>query len=292
MFRGFAAMMTSKSLLTALTVLSASLVFACASQSAHPPEQIARPSNRYIYVTQQGLPGECYTNLGPVKLTESYGEAAVDPDLSEAAKRLRAVARATYPGDVDAVINVNSQQNDIGTQVTVSGDAIRLENHTTMHCALRESKGVMDTAAMIGAGGIGGAVGGGLASGAGLAATAGLAGASAAGAKQALEQQAAAEQQQEEFRKTLGEQRREITRLLRERAQLRKCREQEIKLDDCLNLISHNQQPASVNSDDEGNRDATDATPFQMQKHLQEQQEYIKQLKSEIAQIRWQMGGY
>ncbi len=284
-------MMTFKAWLYGLSVLSALMAWGCASQSAPPPQQTARPANRYIYVTEQGLPGECYTNLGPVKFTESYGEAAVDPDLSQAAKRLRAIARETYPADADAVINVNSQQNDIGTQVTVSGDAVRVENRTTMHCALRESKGVMDTAAMIGAGGIAGAVGGGLAGGAGLAAAAGVAGASATGAKQALEHQAAAEQQEEEFRKTLGEQRQEILRLLRERAQLRKCQEQEIKLNDCLSSIAHNQQPAGDDSG-EANQDATDATPFQIQKHLQEQREYIKQLKAEVAQIRWQMGGF
>jgi hypothetical protein len=275
-----------------VTVLSAWMVLGCAGQSAPPPQRIARPANRYIYVTAQNLPGECYTDLGSVKFTQSFGEATVDPDQTEAAKQLRATALKSYPQDVDAVIDVKSDQNDVGSEVTVSGEAVRLEDHPTVQCTLRGSKGVIDAAALIGAGGIGGAAAGGLMGGAGAAASVGVAGAAIMGAHEAAQHQAAEEQQQEAFRNTLGGQRREIARLLKERAQLRKCQEDEVPLKACLaspaQTVNASEQESATGTADQ---DIVNAGPFEIQKHLQEQQDYIKQLQDEIAQIKWQMGG-
>jgi len=273
------------------TLLSAPILLGCDSQSAPPPQRTARPANRYIYVTAQSLPGECYTDLGSVKLTQSFGEAAVDPDQSETNKQLRAAAFKLYPDDVDAVIDVKSEQNDVGSEVTVSGEAVRVEDHQTVQCVVRGSKGVVDTAAIMGAGGIGGAVAGGLMGGAGAAVAAGEAGAAAVGAGAIAHHQAALAQQEEEFRNTLAEQRREITELLKERAQLRKCQEEEVPLKTCLAAPA---RTVSVAADQDSaaavDQNTVNATPFQIQKHLQEQQDYIKELKAQIAQIKWQMG--
>jgi hypothetical protein len=103
-------------------------------------QRAARPANRYIYVTGQSLPGECYTDLGAIKIVQPYGEAAVDQDNSQARKRLRAAALSRYPADVDAVINVQSEQNDVGTEVIVTGEAVRLEDRHTAQCTLRGGK--------------------------------------------------------------------------------------------------------------------------------------------------------
>ncbi len=151
----------------------------------------------------------------------------------------------------------------------------------------------MDAAALIGAGGIGGAAVGGLAGGAGAAPAVGIAGASAMGAHEVMEHEAAQERQQEDFEKTLSEQRQDITQLLKERAHLRRCQEEEVPLKACLAAPP----PAGGSSQDEGaagpaDQNTVNASPFEIRKHLQEQQDYIKQLKDEIAQMKWQMNGH
>lgn len=278
---------------TMIVVLSALILSGCAGQPASPPAQAARPANRYIYVTAQSLPGECYTELGGVTVNQSFAEATVDPDQTETAKRMRVAALRDYPDDVDAVINVQSRQNDAGTAVTVTGEAVRLEEHPTVQCVLRGSEGVMDNAALIGAGGVAGATVGGLVGGSSAATSAGVAGAAAMGAHEVAEHQAAQEQQQQDFEKTLGEQRREITQLLKERARLRKCQEDEVPLKACL---AEPPSPDRTSQDESAagpaDVDTVSASPFDIQKHLQEQQDYIKQLTDQIAQIKWQMGGH
>jgi hypothetical protein len=274
-----------------VVIVAAVMLWGCASQSASAPQQAARPANRFIYVTTQNLPGECYTNLGEVQTTQSFADATVDQDQSEAAKQLRATALNQYPNDVDAVINVQTAQNDVGTEVTTSGDAVRLEDHPTVKCTLRNSEGAIDTAGVMAAGGIAGAAAGGLVSGAAAAAALGVAGASAMGVRTVMQHQTANEAQQEEFRQELAAQRKEITELLNERARLRQCQEQEISLKACLASPPPPSQSSNNNDESESlNRDTVNATPFEIEKHLQEQHEYIKQLQDEVAQIKWQMG--
>ncbi len=284
----------------ASAILVIALMLGCAGRqtqsnserSVGPAPAQARPANRFIYVTDQNLPDECYTSLGRVTFTEPYADALVDTDQSEAAQHLRAAALKAYPHDVDAIINFKSSQNDVGTLVTVSGEAVRIEDRPTMHCAVRNTEGVMNTAAELSAGGIVGATAGGLVGGASLATTAALVGISAMGAKKVLAHEGLTEQEQEEFREKLGEQRRQITHLLRERAQLQKCQEQEIKLKNCpLSDSQLAQSAADQSASDSYDRDLTDATPFEIEKHLQEQHEYINRLEREIEQIKWKMGG-
>jgi hypothetical protein len=275
-------------LYTLVAAACASVVSGCSGQAAAPVQQTAKPAHRFIYVTTESVPGECYTDLGTVRIAEPFAQASVDQDQSEAANRLRAEALREYPDDVDAVINVQSEQNDAGTDVNLTGEAIRMEDHPTVQCALRGSKGVLDAAAILGAGGIGGATVGGLAGGSAAATSLGIAGASAMGSYAAMQHAARQQQQQQELSDSLAEQRRKITQLLRQRAQLRKCQEEEISLQACL------ASPASSGSSeraesDEGEQSETNASPFELQRHLQEQQEYIKKLTNEIAQIKWQM---
>src|SRR5262245_4662693 len=76
----------------------------CAGQSSAPAApHAARAANRYVYVTTQKLPGECYSDLGAVRIAQPYGEAAVDADNSAATREIRAAALGKYPADVDAV---------------------------------------------------------------------------------------------------------------------------------------------------------------------------------------------
>jgi len=273
--------------------LAIATAFGCASQSPPPVQRAARPANRYIYVTTQTLPGECYTDLGAINITQPYGEAAVDKDNSEARKQLRAAALSRYPADVDALINVQSEQNDVGTQVIVTGEAVRLEDRHTVKCTLRGMEGAMDQAAMTGSGGVSGAAVGGLTGGAGGAVSVGVAGAAMMGAYQVLQHEQAKEQQAAQLRGSLDEQRREIAQLLKERSRLQQCRNDDVPLSSCQtsaqNAGSSSADQSAGQSDDQA---AVDATPFEIQRQIQEQQDYIKQLKAQIAQMKWEMAGH
>ncbi len=256
-------------------------------------QRAARPANRYIYVTSQNLPGECYTDLGTVNVAQPYGEAVVDQDKSAATRELRAAALRKYPADVDAVINVASEQNDVGTAVIVTGEAVRLEDSHTVKCTLREMEPAMDQSAKSAAVGIGGATAGGLTGGAGGATSAGLVGAAAMGAYQVLQHEQDKQQQAAQLRASLDDQRREIARLQQERSRLQKCRNDDVPLSSCQ-AAAQNAADSSVDptADEPDPRAAVNATPFELQRQIQEQQDYIKQLKAEIAQMKWEMAGH
>lgn len=270
------------------------LVFAggCASQSPPSiPQQTARPANRYIYVTPRNLPDDCYTALGTVTVRQGFGEAAVDPDGSETAKQLRAAALSKYPADVDAVINVQSTQNDVGTMVTVSGEAVRLEDSTTVKCTVRDAEKAMDSAAEDAATGIGGAGVGGLTGGETGAISAGLVGVAAMGAYGVVEHEELKSQEKAELADRLDAQRREIAQLLKERSHLQKCQNDDVPLATCEASAQSSDQSDQSDSEDK-RKEAVNATNFQIRKQIQEQQDYIKQLKGQIAQLKWDMGGH
>lgn len=272
--------------------LAMAAAFGCASQSSPPPVQrAARPANRYIYVTTQNLPGECYSDLGAVRIAQPYGEAAVDADSSAQTKEIRAAALGKYPADVDAVINIQSEQNDVGTAVIVTGEAVRLEDSHSVKCALKGMQSVMDSGATSGAGGVAGATVGGL-TGAG-AASAGVAGAAMMGAYQVLQHQQAKQQQAAQLRGSLDDQRREIAQLQQERSRLRKCRDDDVPLSSCESgtqgAAASSADPAA---DEPSAQGAVNATTFEIQRQIQEQQDYIKHLKAEIAKMKWDMAGH
>jgi hypothetical protein len=273
--------------------LAMAITCGCASQSA-PPTPQARGSNRYIYVTSEGLPGDCYTDLGAVALTVPFADAAVDQDNSETAKRLRRAALENYPDDVDAVIDIQSEQNDVGSEVTVKGEAVRLENRPTVQCSLRGAKGVMDQTAVLGAAGIAGATAGGLMAGASAATSVGIAGAALMGAHQVIQHEQEKEQLDAELKKSLDDQHQEIAQLLKERSRLQQCKQEEVPLSACLGSGSApNAGQSAQTADEQTNvQDTVNAAPFDIKRQIQEQQDYIKQLQSQITQLKFEINGH
>ena len=272
--------------------LAMAITCGCASQSPPPTQQAARPLKRYIYVTSEGLPDECYTDLGAVKLTVPFADAAVDQDNSETAKRLRHAALENYPDDVDAVIDVQSEQNDVGSEVTVKGEAVRLEEHPTVQCSLRGAKGAMDQAAVLGAAGIGGAVAGGLMGGASAAAAVGAAGVAMMGAHQVIQHQQEKEQLDADLRQSLDDQHREIAQLLKERSRLQQCKQEEVPLSACLGSAPNAGQSAQPTVEETNDQDTVSAAPFEIKRQIQEQQDYIKQLQAQITQLKFEINGH
>lgn len=266
-------------------------VFGCAVQGAGAPHsERARSADRFVYVSAEGLPDECYRYLGTVHLREPFASAAVDDNGASAAARLRKLALSKYPENVDAVIHVKQTQNETGTSVTVTGQAVELRPHESVTCAMRKMPGLLNASAATAAGGIVGTVAGGLLSGQPTGAMLGAAvGASTVGAKRLTEAQQQTELQQKQTKDQLADQRREIVRLQAERARLRECREKEIALSSCdANEVASKAQTDSTLADS----DEWSASDFQLQKQIQEQQLYITRLQGQISSMRREMGGY
>ncbi len=267
-------------------VALASVAFACATQPASaPPPRQSRSTDRVIYVAAQDLPSECYHKLGAVTVEEPFADASIDPDNSGAAKQLSTLALNKYPNDVDAVINVRSVQNDAGTSVTVIGDAIELEDRPTVECALRKIPGAIDTAAQMSAGAMAGTALAGSLSGEVSGAEAGaLIGGGVAGKYLLTKKQQEERFQQAQIINGLQQQRRDIKQLLAARSRLRECEEQELSLADCNLEKTAAAATAFANSGVEPND--WKASQFQLQKQIQEQQDYINQLRQQVIDIR------
>lgn len=267
----------------------AALTAGCAPQATDTtPGPQSRSPGRFIYVTTQDLPGECYRNLGVVKFDEPFADAAVDEDNSASALQLRALALKNYPNDADAVIGVRKEQNDAGTVVTVAGQAVELQNHETVTCAIRGMPAVLDHSAAIAAGGIaGGALEGSLTSTVKGVETGAALGATGMAKYQLSDEQREAQVQEDEIKRHLGEQRRQINQLLAERASLRECQQEELPLSDCKLDENPANQPASAKNSDT----AWNGSLYELEKQIQEQQVYIGQLKDQISDLRRDLAG-
>lgn len=258
------------------------------SAQAHQAPQAAqqtRSPNRFIYVTGQGLPGACYEDLGKLKFTEPYTDLAIDPNLSNAAERLRKLALERYPDRVDAVIGVRSQENEVGTFVTITGEAVELHKGETVTCVMRKVPGAMNTMAATAAGGMVGTLAGGLTTGSTMGAMGGAAGGMAiAGGYEAVKAHKEKVAQHNELVAQLRVQRREIEYMQAERDQLQKCVAQETPRSQC-NPASAAVGPTAAQ---EAKAEAADwsAPPYELQRQIQEQQIYIKKLGNEIYQAR------
>jgi hypothetical protein len=269
----------------------AALLFGCGIQGASEPHpQRARSTDRFIYVTANGLPDNCYRYLGTVQLTEPFANAAVDADGSSAAAELRKLALEKYPADVDAVIHVKRAQNETGSSVSISGQAIELRRGESVACAMRKMPGILDASAATAAGGIVGTAAGGLLSGQPEGAMLGAAlGASVVGANELTEAQQQAQFQRQAIKDRLTKQRREIVSLQAQRARLRQCQEKEIALSDCAPIDTASNDQSAAAPADQGQWSASN---LDLQKQIQEQQLYIAKLRSQVSGMRRAMGGY
>ena len=78
----------------------------------------------------------CYQEVGEVSYVEPFAAAATDPEHLGMADELRKVAVEKYPNQVDAIINVHTDDHNIGSEVLVSGEAVKLEPPSKLDCKL------------------------------------------------------------------------------------------------------------------------------------------------------------
>lgn len=277
-----------------LFLAAALTVCACSAQQApQAPAAPARAPDRFIYVSAGDVPSQCYHDLGGVSFTEPFTSAAMDGDGVQVATRLRTLAMEKYPDQADAVINVRSEQNDVGTMVTVNGEVVELKQGQTVECAMRKAPGILDRAAAVAAGGLIGAVAGGMIPGAGTAGMMGGAavGAATVGTYMAVKQHRETQREQAQLKDELATQQTEIARLLAKRSSLQKCADDEVplancKIDDTIAVAGDSAKSADAPSYE------TEQPQFELQKQIQQQQGYIQKLRDQVFELQRQLGGY
>ena len=277
-----------------LFLATALIVCACSAQRApQAPPTPARAPDRFIYVSAGDVPSECYHDLGSVTFTEPYTDAAMDGDGVQMATKLRALGIEKYPDEADAVINVQTQQNDVGTLVTVTGEVIELHQGHTVECAMRKAPGVLDRTLAVAAGGMLGAAAGAMIPGAGTAGMMGgaTAGVATVGTYMAVKQHLETEREQEQLKNQLATQQTEIAQLLAKRTSLQNCADDDVplancKINDTIVAASDSSKPADAPSYE------TEQPQFELQKQIQEQQGYIQKLRDEVFELQQQLGGH
>jgi hypothetical protein len=120
------------------------LLSTCAT--AKRPEAVPAPaahsashSTGHIYVTREALDSACYKEIGEVSYAEPFAAAATDPENLGVADELRKAAIEKYPNRVEAIINVHTEDHDVGSEVLVSGEAVQLEPPSKVDCTLPDT---------------------------------------------------------------------------------------------------------------------------------------------------------
>jgi hypothetical protein len=288
-------------------VLAAAITLsACATHNQSPAQQpgnqtAAADPNHHIYVTSDGLAQSCYRDLGQITNNESFARSVTESD-SDQEQRLRDLAREKYANNVDAVILVRKNQNDAGTEVAVTGEAVHLQNHQTVECTLREAPGVVDAASAIANGGIIGTLVGGLVGTGGSvygAESGGAMGAVMAAGIQGVKYKQQQQEQEAEITSRIAQQQQQITELKQTLAKLVKqqCDAEELSDQDCDQRLTDMQKSIAASSAAGGaarastpsskqSSSAAQPTQFDVLNHIQEQQEIIDRLQQKIAQLK------
>jgi hypothetical protein len=263
------------------------IVMCAAACSSQPQTQRVANPNRYIYVTGENLSEQCYRDLGPINLTEPFAQATVEAGDSTMADRMRTLALKEYPRDADAVIGVNSNDNDAGTAVTVSGEVVEIEDHTTAACVLRDMPPVVDGVAQTAVGGMLGTLAGGLVTGSPQAAEGGgYLGAATAGSIALINHRQNDQQRVQATHDELAQQQQTIVSLQNERARLNECKEQETPLAQCDSVQPISNQDAAADKSDEPD---WNASQLDLERQAQMQQDYIAKLQAQIGDLKHQI---
>lgn len=283
-----------------LVYILATIVCGCSSSesSASKLSPLAAQHEGHIYVTSSDLDGACYQDLGPIVLKEPYTRFVVT-SVDSQAQRIRNAARKDYGSRVEAVIQVREHQNDVGTSVDITGEAVELRDHTTAACAIRGMPEVLDSASAAAAGGIVGTVIGGLSQSGGSvygAEAGGAIGASAAAGSEIAKRRQRQQAQEAFISDRLEQQRKEIANLYQQLTKLigQQCDNEELSEQECEQRITAVQQElpqttTAQSSELSGSPQSAGPEPvpqFGILNRMQEQQEIINQLQQRIGQIR------
>lgn len=123
----------STKLLIALLAMSLSACAAIeAERKAHEAQQqkfIEHVDIAHIWVTNGDAPsGKPYQVLGQIQYTEPFSPEANDE--AHMRDKLKQMAYAKYPDDIDAVIKVHSDLDSSGNELVVTAEAIKYDSST------------------------------------------------------------------------------------------------------------------------------------------------------------------
>jgi len=123
--------MRSSKILKSLTVVLALYISGCAAarEAEVQKQQVFehRVDMAHIWVTTEApAAGKPYTELGPVTYTEPFTPEAIDE--AKISDKLKAMAFAKWPDTIDAIVNENQTTSSDGSQITVTGMAIKYDS--------------------------------------------------------------------------------------------------------------------------------------------------------------------
>jgi hypothetical protein len=123
--------MRSSKILTWLAIGLAVWISGCAAarEQEVQKQQVFehRVDMAHIWVTTEGPPaGKPYSELGDLTYTEPFTPDAIDE--AKISERLKAMAFAKWPDTIDAIVNENQTTSADGSQITVTGKAIKYDS--------------------------------------------------------------------------------------------------------------------------------------------------------------------
>jgi hypothetical protein len=120
-----------------LSLLAIGLAFglsACGAMEAARAQQVQqqkvfenRVDTAHVFVTTEGPPaGKPYSELGDLTYTVPFTPDAIDE--AKINDKLKAMAMAKWPDTIDAIVNENQTTSADGSQITVTGKAIKFDS--------------------------------------------------------------------------------------------------------------------------------------------------------------------
>jgi hypothetical protein len=121
-------------LLTLVAIGMALTMSACAAVEAARQQEVQkqqvfehRVDMAHIWVTTESPPaGKPYTELGNLTYTVPFSPDAIDED--NITNKLKQMAFAKWPDDIDAIVDENQVTSADGTQFTVTAKAIKYDS--------------------------------------------------------------------------------------------------------------------------------------------------------------------
>lgn len=126
--------MGSSKVLKLLAIGLALGISACAAVEAARQQEVQkqqvfvhRVDMAHIWVTTEGPPaGKPYTELGDLSYTEPFSPDAIEE--AQITDKLKKMAYAKWPDDIDAIVNENQSMSADGSQITVTAKAIKYDS--------------------------------------------------------------------------------------------------------------------------------------------------------------------
>lgn len=112
------------------------------AQEAKQQAFVQRVDTAHVWVTTESPPpGKAYSVLGQLSYTVPFSPDAIDEN--NITNKLKQMALAKWPDTIDAVVKVNDDVSNDGSQVTVTGEAIQYEQSTDRNALHHMNEGLV-----------------------------------------------------------------------------------------------------------------------------------------------------